>query len=281
MVDERAAMSNAIALNSFRFNVARFAGPIFAGVVLVRFGAPTCFFINGLSYIAVVVSLLMMRLPHFERRVHDINVREGFVYIWRTRAVLRVTTLVGASSLFAWSVSTLFPMISSYYHRGESGYSAIMAVQGVGAALGAAMLAAYADRINRRTMVYGGALVFCTLLLAVSISPNFALALVLLGMAGFAMIVFGMSAQIRIQEEVPDDLRGRVLAVYSLVFQGLMPVGGIEMGFLAQRLRNDTLLWMHGAGAQIAIAGNAACCLAITIALFTWSLSDRGRRPVR
>jgi MFS family permease len=274
MVDERGALSNAIALNSFRFNIARFAGPILAGVVLTKYGAPTCFFINGISYIAVVISLMMMRLPHFTQTVHKMEIMEGLVYIWRTRAVLRVTTLVGASSLFAWSVSTLFPMVSAYFHRGEAGYSEIMALQGIGAAVGSAMLAAFADRINRRLMVYGGAFLFSILLIALAFSPTFNFALLFLSLAGFAMIVFGMSAQIRIQEEVPDELRGRVLAVYSLVFQGLMPVGGIEMGFLAEHLRREPLLWLPGAGAQIAIALNAACCLIIAVGLYAWSVTD-------
>lgn len=280
MVDERSAMSNAIALNSFRFNIARFAGPIFAGMVLTRFGAPVCFFINGLSYIAVVISLLMMRLPPFVPVLRHINIAEGFAYIWRTRAVLRVTTLVGASSIFAWAVSTLFPMISAYFGRGEGGYSAIMALQGVGAAAGAAMLAAFADKLNRRALVYGGAFWFCTLLVLTALSPNFPMALIFLGLAGFAMIVFGMSAQIRIQEEVPDELRGRVLAVYSLVFQGLMPVGGIEMGFMAQHLHRHSLLWLPRAGAQIAIALNALCCLCVTAALYTWSTRDHRQDQV-
>ncbi len=281
MVDERGALSNAIALNSFRFNIARFAGPILAGVVLTRYGAPTCFFINGVSYIAVVISLLMMRLPVFIPTIHKMEVKEGLLYIWQTRAVLRVTTLVGALALFAWSVSTLFPMISAYFHRGEAGYSTIMALQGVGAAIGSAMLAAFADKLNRRALVYGGALFFSAMLIALSFSPSFNFALLFLSLAGFSMIVFGMSAQIRIQEEVPDALRGRVLAVYSLVFQGLMPVGGIEMGFLAEHLKNDSLLWLPRAGAQIAIALNAGCCLLVAIGLYAWSLSDLRKGVVR
>ena len=248
MVDERSAMSNAIALNSFRFNIARFAGPIFAGVVLTKYGAPTCFFINGLSYIAVVASLMMMRLATFTPIHRKINIMEGVVYIWHNHAVLRSYHARGElPSLFAWSVSTLFPMISAYFRRGEGGYSAIMAVQGIGAAAGSAMLAAFSDRLDRRTMVYGGAICFCLLLISLAFSANFHLALVLLGAAGFSMIVFGMSAQIRVQEEVPDELRGRVLAVYSLVFQGLMPVGGIEDG-------------VFGAASQITPTPLAAQC---------------------
>lgn len=281
MVDEREAMSNAIALNSFRFNIARFLGPILAGAVLTKYGAPTCFNLNGISYIAVILSLLMMRLPKFEPKFRKLNILEGVVYIWQTASILRVVALVGTSSMFAWSVSTLYPMISTHFGRAEAGYSTIMALQGIGAALGAAFLATIGENIERRTLVYGGVFAFCIFLIALALAPTFLLALIFLGISGFAMIVFGMSAQIRVQMEVPDALRGRVLAVYSLVFQGLMPLGGLEMGFLAQQLHGRSLLWIPHAGAQIAIGLNAACCLLIAVALFLWSQVDRRRMQPR
>jgi MFS family permease len=150
-----------------------------------------------------------------------------------------------------------------------------MALQGVGAALGSMSLALAADRVGRRTLVYGGASVFCVMLVGASISPTFAWSLTFLTLAGYSMIVFGMSAQIRIQEEVPDELRGRVMAVYSLVFQGLNPLGGIEVALLAQRMTSVRLLWLPNAGAQIAIAANGILCLVIAAGLYAWSQAER------
>ncbi len=277
LVEEREAMGNAIALNSFRFNIARVVGPLVAGQVLYLAGAPMCFALNGFSYIAVVISLLMMKLPQFEPVQRRLEMTEGLVYIWRHHALLRVILLVGASSIFAWSVSTLFPMYASHFHQGEKGFSAIMAVQGVGAALGAALLAARSDKLDRNVTVYGGGALFCLLLLLLAFARNFPLALLLLGLAGFAMIIFGMSAQIKVQEEVPDLLRGRVLAIYSLIFQGLNPLGGIEMGFLAQHLATHSLMGHHNAGAQIATGINALICLAVLAGMVMWQRNEHYR----
>jgi MFS family permease len=261
MVDDREALPNAIALNSLRFNLARFVGPILAGVVLVRTNAAMCFFLNGLSFLAVIVSLLMMRLPAFVQLDRTDSIWGGFTYIRETPRVLRLVLLIGAGSVFAWSVSTLYPMLADQFHRG---------VNGVGAALGGVALTVFGDRLPRRYAVYGGAVLFCISLFTLSIIHNFTLALAILVWSGFAMIVFAITAQTRVQEEVPDDLRGRVMAVYSLVFQGLMPIGGLEIGFLAGHF-----------GGQEAIRINSVICLVIAVGLFVWSqLSHRSGPPL-
>ena len=141
-----------------------------------------------------------------------------------------------------------------------------MIFNGIGAAAGAALLAAAGGRLSRRWQVYGGAALFCISLQALSLVSAFWLVLGLLVVSGFAMIVFGMAAQTLVQEEVPDELRGRVMAVYSLVFQGLFPVGGVEIGFLANHY-----------GALPAIRINATICLVITLLILAWSLSARRR----
>jgi MFS family permease len=239
-------------------------GPLFAGVVLQKLGATMCFALNGFSFIAVIISLLMMRLPKVEPVTQRIHVWEGFGYILRTRKVLRVVLLIGAGSLFTWSVSTLFPMLSDHFHGRQAGFTMIMIFNGVGAAVGAAILAAMGDRIPRRWQVYGGAVLFCVALQALSFSGLFWLVLGLLVVSGFAMIVLGMAAQTLVQEDVPDALRGRVMAVYSLVFQGLFPVGGLEIGFLANHY-----------GVLPAIRINATICLAVTLLVLFWSFAAR------
>ena len=270
MVEERDALSNAIALNSLRFNLARFIGPILAGVVLVKTNASVCFFLNALSFLAVIVSLLMMRLPAFVRRERSDSIWGGFTYIRDTPRVLRLVLLIGAGSIFAWSVSTLYPMLADQFRRGASGYSTMTALNGVGAALGGVALTLFGDRLPRRYVVYGGAIVFCIALFTLSIASTFALALAILVWSGFAMIVFAITANTRVQEEVPDALRGRVMAVYSLVFQGLMPVGGLEIGFLAGHL-----------GGPEAIRINALICLLIAASLFAWSqVAQRSAPPL-
>lgn len=270
LVDDRDALANAIALSSLRFNLARFIGPILAGAALQRLSAASCFALNGLSFVAVIISLVMMRVPPSKVVSRGLNVFEGFRYIARNRRVLRVVLLIGCGSLFTWSSSTLFPMLATLFGRNESGYTQLMVVNGIGAAIGASLLAVAGERIPRRLQVYGGAALFCVTLIALSCIPvpsAYIALLALLFVSGFAMIVFAMSAQTLVQQEVPDELRGRVLAVYSLVFQGLFPIGGVEIGFLANHFH-----------AMPAIRFNAVIALAVTLAVYAWNLSERRRR---
>lgn len=266
MVTKRDALSNAIALNSLRFNLARFIGPILAGFVLVKWNAAGCFFLNGVSYIAVIASLLLMRLPAFTPQSRSLSMWEGFRYIAENRSVLRIVSLVGVSAIFTWSLSTLFPVIAAQFHSGAQGYSGIMSANGIGAALGGLILAALADRFSRYWLIYGGTIVFCGAQLLLSVTSSYALALFILFLSGFAMIVFGISCNTKVQEDVPDALRGRVMAVYSLVFNGLFPIGGLEIGFLAQRYN-----------APIALRVNGTICLIITLAILAWSQIERRR----
>ncbi len=285
MVDDRAALSNAIALSSLRFNLARFIGPILAGGVVYKLGIASCFTLNGLSFLAVIASLLMMRLKPFTPRETSGSVWGGFHYIRQEHRVLRIVLLVGAASLLAWSTSTLFPLLADRYIPAvfhttlarlspdqRQRYSALllgrlMAANGIGAAIGAFGLAAFGERIPRALLIYGGAFAFGVALLFVAGAPTFTLLQAYLVISGIAMIIFGMSCNTQVQQEAPDALRGRVMAVYTLTFGGLMPVGGLEIGFLAQRIN-----------ATQAIRGNAALCLIVTAFVLAWRLSER-RRP--
>lgn len=266
MIDEPEALGNAIALNSLRFNLARFLGPIMAGVVLVKLGAAACFGLNGLSFVAVIISLLMMRLPPFVARVGHFSVWEGFGFVWGAPAIFRTVAMVGAGSLFAWSASTLYPAFAAHFHRGASGFSTIVSVNGVGAAMGGLAVAWFGHHIARRTLVYGGAALFCVSLVAFSASPTFGAALASLWLGGFSMIVFAVSANTKVQEDTPAELRGRVMAIYSVVFQGLMPLGGLEIGFLADAL-----------GPVPAVRWNAVACIICAAFFFGWSERERRR----
>ena len=266
LVENRDALANAIALSALRFNVARVIGPLVAGIILQKLGATMCFAVNGFTFVAVIISLLLMRVTYVTPTNFDPRVFEGFAYILRTRKVLRVILLIGAGSMFTWSSSTLFPMLADLFHRRQAGFTMIMIFNGIGAAAGAALLAAAGGKLSRRWQVYGGAALFCLALQVLSFANAFWQVLVLLMVSGFAMIVFGMAAQTLVQEEVPDELRGRVMAVYSLVFQGLFPVGGLEIGFLANHLL-----------AMPAIRINATICLVITVLILIWSQAVRPR----
>ena len=264
MVDDRKLLGNAIALNSLRFNVARILGPIMAGIVLVKVGSSACFFLNGVSFIAVIISLLMIHLPPFSPSEKRGSVLDGFRYIRDNHSILRVMLLIGSASIFTWPLSTLFPVFADMYNVGSRGYSAMMAANGLGAALAGLALAWVGTRVSSKMKVYGGAVLFCLSLLLLSWAGLYWLALACLVLSGFAMIVFGISSQIKVQEEVPDELRGRVMAVYSLVFNGLFSVGGLEIGYLAEHLH-----------ASVAVRLNAVLAFVITGALLAWSRVDK------
>jgi MFS family permease len=264
MIEERSALSNAIALNSLRFNMARILGPAIAGWVLVRYGAMWCFLINGISFLATIISLLLMRLPPAKPKTTTDAGMTGFRYILENHTVLRIMLLVGTGAIFTWSVSTLFPVFAAKYGVGSGGYSRMMSANGIGAALGGLALASFGHRIPRYTLIYGGAFAFCSALLLFAATTSYWVALGCLVLSGFAMIIFGISCNTKVQEDVPDELRGRVMAVYSLVFNGLMPVGGYEAGYLAAHF-----------SASEAVRINALIAVGISLAIFIWSLIER------
>ena len=245
MVDERAALANAIALNSLRFNLARILGPMFAGIVLVKFGEAACFFINGLSFIAVIISLMMMKLPPFVASIKETSQWEGFGYLRTHGDALRTVLLVASASMFAWSCSTLYPAFADRYGVGETGFSRMMSANGVGAMLAGLALAWIGDRVKREALIFGGGGVFCIGLIALSYTFSYSLSLAILVLTGFAMIIFGISSNTKVQTEAPDALRGRIMAIYSLVFNGLMPAGSLIIGFLAQRMDIHIAVRIH------------------------------------
>jgi MFS family permease len=267
MVEDRAALGNAIALNSLMFNTARFLGPIFAGAVLVKLGAFACFGLNAASYIAVIISLLMMRVAREERIERRESVWEGFRFIWQNRTVLRTVAMIGIASMTVWSISTLYPVIAAHFGRGAAGYSAIMSLNGVGAAVGGLFVAGAGHRFVRRSLIYSGAIACSLCFLALTWMPAFYPALACLLTAGFFMIIFGVNAQTKVQEDVSDALRGRVMAVYSLVFSALMPLGGLLIGFLAEHV-----------GPMNAVRASSLTSMAAALALYTWSQRDVASR---
>ncbi len=269
MVDDPKALGNAIGLNSLRFNFARFLGPMLAGITLVNFGAAWCFLLNGLSFIAVLISLSLMRVTNAKPEAksgHTGSAWEGTRFLLGVPSLLRVMILIGGGGLLILAVSTLYPVLASVYNGGAGGFSTLVTVNGIGATLGGIGIVTLGSRIHRRYLVYGGASLFCIALICLSFSPTFIPALVCLFFAGIAMVVFTTSANTKVQTEVPDELRGRVMAMYLLVANTSMPLGGLLLGFLAQRF-----------DALPTIRLSAGIMLAVTISVWLWSRIGRSR----
>ena len=245
---------NAIALNSSMFNGARIIGPAIAGILVARIGEGWCFFANSASYIAVIIGLLMMRVPpraHVPTGPALAHLLEGFRFVARTAPIRAILLLLGLVSLVAMPYTVLMPIFADrILHGGARGLGILMGATGVGALLGALMLAARTgvQGLGRWvTFACGG---FAVTLIAFGLSKNFWLSTALLVPVGFCMMLQMSSSNTLIQSMVPDHLRGRVMAVYSMMFMGMAPFGALLGGALADRL-----------GASLTVTMGAVACL--------------------
>ena len=247
----REDLQNAIALNSSMFNGARVVGPAVAGVLVATVGEGWCFFGNALSYVAVIVGLLMIRVspsPRAERPQSAFaHVAEGFRFALGSRPIRALLLLLGLVSLMGSPYAVLMPIIADQsFHAGARGLGILMGASGVGALIGALSLA-------RRTTLrgYGRSIAYAaiglgTSLVAFSMAGQLWLAVALLMPVGFAMMTQMAASNTLIQSMVPDALRGRVMAIYSMMFMGMAPVGALLAGILAERL---------GAAPTVALGG--------------------------
>ena len=254
-------LMNAIALNSSMFNAARIVGPAVAGVLIGATGVGMCFFLNGLSYIAVLAGLFAMRLPAFVPRATQysawVGFRQAVTFIRNDPRVSAIVVLVAVLSVFGFPFLVLMPVVArDVVHTDARGYGLLMAAVGIGAMLGALALALTGRRIQQgRALLQSGA-AFAALLVGFAAARSFGVALLLLALAGCAMIITTALANTMLQTLVPDALRGRVMAFYAFVFVGMAPLGAFQAGFIAEH---------HGAPIAIAMGG-VVCLVAMAVA---------------
>ena len=259
----REDLLNAISLNSSIVNGARVVGPSIAGLMIGAVGVTMCFFLNGVTFVAVIAGLLMMRLPAFERPVHVVSAGEhalnGIVYSMKHQRVRTILLLFLAVGVFGWSYIVLMPAFArDVLGRGANGYGLLMSASGVGAFIGALVVATYGHLFTPRKLALGGVWLFSIALLAFALTRNFYLALVFLTFAGFGMLLFFSTSNTVLQTIVPDEMRGRVMGVWSLVFGAMIPLGSLEAGAVA-----------HWFGTPFALGfGAVICAVSALITLF-------------
>ena len=254
----REDLMNAIALNSSIFNGSRVLGPA-AGAYMIQFvGIAGCFFLNALSFVAVIIGLFLMRLPPLEgprpaRRNTLGQIGEGLRYIRSDRRVLLVFLLVSFISIFAIpTYTTLMPVIADQVlNVGVTGLGTLTAFLALGSVIASISLAYTNTPEQRRFFVIFGAATGSSLLLLFSFSHSFALSLALLAGVGFCIVANNATSNTIIQSYVPDHLRGRLMSVWSLVLVGLAPIGSFFAGSLADR--TDSLFTVR-VGALICLA---------------------------
>ncbi len=257
----RADVTNAVGLNSAIFNAARIVGPAIGGLLIGALGVTACFFLNGLSFLAVIVGLLMMReaellpaarlaRPTSVRDVAD-TLAEGLRYVRATPVVLLAVVLVGLVSTFAMNFNVVAPALAqTVLGVGATGLGFLMASMGLGS-LTAALLVASLDR-PRPTIIVIGAFGLGALEIVLGGVSSYPVALVAMYGAGFAAIAMMVSANTSIQLAVPDRLRGRVLSVYTTVFAGSTPIGAPIIGWLASAFSTQVALVVGGGIALVA-----------------------------
>ncbi|MEW5773441.1 MAG: MFS transporter [Thermodesulfobacteriota bacterium] len=258
---DKADLANAIGLNSSMFHLARVVGPTAAGVVLAAVGEGWCFLLNGLSFLAVLASLAAMRIPPRtaapDRPPFLSRLREGLGYAWRTREVRNVLALVATGSLFGSSYLVLMPVFASeVLHAGAGGFGLLMTAAGAGSLAGALVLSLRRDAAGLWRVRSRAALVFGASLACFALSDSYWVSAALLVPVGFGMILFMAASNTLLQTLAPDALRGRIMALFSMMFMGMAPFGALLAGFLAESL-----------GAQWTVGLCGAACLACSLAL--------------
>jgi MFS family permease len=253
----REDLHDAIALNSSGFNLARIVGPGIAAAVIAGAGLAWCFALNAASYLAVLAGLFLIRLPERAPPVATLDpsdgIRQGLRYMVRTREVAVLMGMVAMFAVLGTPYLTLMPVVArDLLHTGAAGYGVLLACVGIGGLTGALFLAAVGGRVRRGRLLVVSSLAFAALLLVFSLvrSPRVAGGVLLL--AGITMILNSALSNGILQAIVPDELRGRLMAVYSLVVVGLSQVvGSFVAGAVARAVGVE---WAIGGGAVLLLA---------------------------
>ena len=267
MVEDKQDLGNAIALNSSIVNVARLIGPALAGLIIAAVGEGYCFAIDGVSYFAVIASLLMMRVTASEAKRATLSMmeqlKEGWVYVSNFAPIRTILLLFSVMSLMGMPFLVLMPIFASQVlHGGPHTLGFLMGASGVGALISAVSLAFRKSVRGLTTMIQVASMIFGVGLVLFGLSRSLPISLLLMLITGFGMMQGLAASNTVIQTLVPEDKRGRVMSYYTVAFVGMAPFGSLLAGFLAHRL-----------GAPHAVMITGACCI-VGSAWFTTQLKS-------
>ena len=253
---KRADVPNAVAMNSIQFNLARVIGPVLAGGALAAFGAAACFGLNGLSFVAVIIVLWMIRSPFTPEKNVSASVmgdiRAGLRFMRERRALMHLSLFAFIGTFFGVPLVTLLPVVATkLLGVGATGYSWILAAYGAGSVGGAFFVAAAGHSERKGRVAIVSQLVFSLCLFAFTFSRSLWLSMALIFVAGAALISMIAMVSSLVQLATVDAMRGRVMSIFLLAFRGGMPLGNLTAGFLAERF-----------SVTAALATNALCLAA-------------------
>ena len=233
-------LANAIALNSMMFNSARMLGPAAAGLLIAWLGIGTCFFLNGVSFLAVIWSLTQMDIPvraiaGGARMLHQL--REGLAYVWGHRPLFYQMVLAAVTNGFGYQYLVLVPLFAKNVLHGDARtYGFLAAIQGLGSVVGAATLASRVSTRGMRNNLLVGLFLSAIGIVVFGVSRSFALSMAAQFVTGAGLTNFRASNNTLVQMFVTDDLRGRVMSTYQLTAVGMAPIGALEVGYLGTHL---------------------------------------------
>ena len=247
---DREDLSNAVALNSIQFNLARVVGPVLAGIAFYKLGAAACFALNGLSFVAVIVAILLLKrgapaAPAAEPVWRSL--KTGLKAVRDARPLRGLVAMAFAGSFCSIPLVTFLPVFArDIFHRDAKGYSGLLAAFGIGAVVGAIGVAGSGHVRRKGLVAVGTQMTFGALMIAFSVSRNPILSYGILVFAGAALMVIFAMFMTLVQTIVEDHLRGRVVSIYTLAFRGAMPLSNLVSVFAASLVSVPTILAASG-----------------------------------
>lgn len=251
MVEDKKDLPNALALNSSMVNLSRLIGPAIAGIVLEHLGEGTCFVLNAVSFIAVIGSLLMLKLPKYQPAETTKNVftelKEGLAYIKQTPAIKHVLIMLSLISLTVMPYTTLIPFYARDVFKGTAAtFGVIDSFIGLGALSCAMFLASVSAGIDLKKILAINTVVFGAGLLLFSHENYYPLALLFVTITGFGMMSQATVSNTLIQTTVDQKMRGRVISFYALAIFGMQPLGGLLIGALSKWIGTQNTVAVQG-----------------------------------
>jgi predicted MFS family arabinose efflux permease len=243
-------MPNAIALNSIQFNLARVTGPVLGGLALTKLGAAWCFGLNGISFIAVIVSLFLLDIRFVPEKTGESMVgtmRKGFGFIRQKEGMVALIALAFTMTMLGIPMMTFLPVFAKdVFHKGASTYTVFLSFSGAGAVCGALMVAAIENTCRMGRIALIQLFMLGTLTTGFALSKSVTASCILLFLAGvMLMAVFSLVTSL-VQLITNDEMRGRVMSVYNVAFRGGMPIGNLAVGLLARRFSAPVVLAFNG-----------------------------------
>jgi len=259
MVTDKADLPNALALNSSMVNLARLIGPALSGLVLVKFGAGICFSLNAFSFVAVIISLLLMKLPAYipspEKKKIKAELAEGLTYLKNTPSISTIMLMLGLSSLLVLPYNTLLPVFAKVIFKGDAAtFGYINSFIGLGAIGGSIFLASLKPGSDLKIVLLVNTVMFGICLMLFSHTSYFPLAMLFAALSGYGMMNQTTIIMTIIQVNSDANMRGRVMSYVAMAYFGMLPLGSLLIGIISQQIGAPDAILVQGIIALIIAA---------------------------